>query len=86
MTTEAELIGRYITQELMLGSERELEPEQSLISTGILDSLALMQVILFLETEFAIKVEDGEVIPEHFQTIGRITRFVKSKQQASAAG
>jgi acyl carrier protein len=53
--------------------------DQSLIATGILDSLALLKLIFFLEERFAIKIADGEVTPAHFETIDRITGYLEAK-------
>jgi acyl carrier protein len=81
METEA-IITRFISDELLRGDgEVSLEPDSSLISTGILDSLALLKLLLFIEERFQVKVEDGEVNPSNFETINRIKAFVESKSE-----
>jgi acyl carrier protein len=42
---------------------------------GSVDSLALNQLIGFLEDEFEIEVEDDDMREEHFSTVGTITRL-----------
>ena len=83
METES-AIERFISRELLRGdSGAPLEPHASLISTGILDSLALLKLILFIEEHFGIKVQDGDVIPGNFETIERITAFIqRNKREA----
>jgi acyl carrier protein len=84
METEA-IITRFISEELLRGDgEISLEPNGSLISTGILDSLALLKLLLFIEERFGLKVEDGEVNPSNFETINRIKAFIESKKTEAA--
>jgi acyl carrier protein len=80
METEA-ILTRFISDELLRGKDEvSLEPNGSLISTGILDSLALLKLLLFIEERFGLKVQDGEVNPSNFETINRIKAFIESKK------
>ncbi len=72
---------QFISEELLLGTRQDgIFPEESLISSGILDSLALLRLILFLEEEFGVTIEDGEVRPENFETIEAMKSFLKQKR------
>jgi acyl carrier protein len=76
-------VEKFITEELLLGNRTQtIDLDQDLIGTGFLDSLAVMQLILFIEERFKVKVADGEVLPDNFRTIERIIEFVESKQSA----
>ncbi len=59
-------------------------PDQSLIGDGILDSLALLKLLQFLEERFGIEVEDGDVVPANFETIEQIAAFVERKRDVRA--
>jgi len=84
METEA-IITKFISEELSSGGGQvSLEPDGSLISTGILDSLALLKLLLFIEERFGLKVKDGEVTPRNFETINRITAFIEGKRRQAA--
>jgi acyl carrier protein len=75
------IVTRFIIEELLRGNVSvSVERNTSLISTQILDSLALLKLLLFIEERFGIKVEDGEVIPGNFETVNRIRAFVESKK------
>ena len=75
------VIERFIVGDLLLGSNQtELDLNQPLISSGILDSLALLQLMSFIKQQFGVAVQDGEVIPDNFQTIRRISTFIEGKQ------
>jgi acyl carrier protein len=76
-------VEKFITEELLLGSRpQKIELDHDLIGTGFLDSLAVMQLILFIEERFNVKVADGEVLPDNFRTMARIVEFVENKQRA----
>jgi acyl carrier protein len=57
----------------------QLTESTPLISTGILDSIATLKLVIFLEEHFSIAIEAHEADPEHFETIDRIARLVRSK-------
>lgn len=78
--TISQTLEKYITQEIMLASDRQrLDPQQSLIAGGILDSLALLRLIQFIEEQFGITVNDGDVVPDNFETLAAAEAFVKNK-------
>ena len=77
------IINTYISRELI--SKPELLPlkdDTPLLETGILDSLALLRLLVFLEEEFNVPVDDFEVIPENFETIDSICAYVRSRQNS----
>jgi acyl carrier protein len=81
-----EIILDFIRKELLRGDGQvSLEPNASLISTGILDSLALLKLLLFIEERFSLKVKDGEVHPSNFETVDRITAFIEGKKKEAGA-
>jgi acyl carrier protein len=74
-------IERFIIDELLLGDDRTtLDPDESLISSGVLDSLALLRLIAFLEDQMGVVAEDAEVVPENFETVNQIKLFIERKK------
>jgi acyl carrier protein len=61
--------------------KRSLVPDEDLLERGILDSLGVMKLIVFIEKTFGIRVNDEEVVPENFQTINIIAKFIEQKMQ-----
>jgi acyl carrier protein len=82
MSTES-TIERFIVDEIMIGAEKtNIEPEQSLLESGILDSLALLRLIGFIEDQYEITIEDGEVTPDNFDSIASIKNFLVQKSKS----
>jgi acyl carrier protein len=70
----------FIRETFPVAAESELAPEQSLIDSGVLDSIGVLNLMNWLEREFSIFVEDYEVIPENVDGIDRLVRYVESKR------
>ena len=58
-----------------------LAPDEDLLAQGLIDSLGIIKLTAALEKEFGIKVADEDVVPENFQSLASIARFVEKKRQ-----
>ena len=74
-------IERFIVQEILFGRMEHIAPDESLINSGILDSVTLLQLISFIEEQFDITVEDEEVTADNFETIQIMREFIVKKQE-----
>lgn len=61
---------------------RQIGPDTSLLDSGFIDSTGILELVMFLETEFGIVVTDEEVVPTHFESVRAITAFVDAKRRA----
>lgn len=57
--------------------------EQPLLEGGLIDSLGILEVVSFIETEFNIAVADEELLPENFGSVRSLSIFVKHKTNNS---
>jgi acyl carrier protein len=58
---------------------RKIGDETQLFEEGIFDSMGLLNLISFLETEFNIKVADSELDTANFGSLNAIVSFLDSK-------
>jgi acyl carrier protein len=71
----------FILSQFLPGEDPSaLTDSTPLMTTGILDSLATLKLITYLEEEFGIRVEAHEADAENLNTLADITRFVTSKR------
>jgi acyl carrier protein len=63
-----------------LGKE-SLDPDKDLLANGIIDSLGVIRLIVSLEDAFGIEVRDEDVVPENFQSLNCLAKFVEQKMQ-----
>jgi acyl carrier protein len=59
--------------------KREIGPNDSLFASGIVDSLGVLELVSVLEQEFSVTLQDDDLVPENFQTIGAIVAFMRRK-------
>ena len=78
----ADKITGFIKEEVVLDDDASLNNEAPLLE-GILDSMALMQLVAFLEEEFDIEIDDTEVTAENFRTVADIERLVDARLTAA---
>ncbi len=73
-------VRRHITDQYLSRSGlEEVGDDEPLLDSGIVDSMGIIQLVGFLESEFDIEVDDDEILPEHFETMAGITAFVTTK-------
>ena len=76
------IVNSFISCELVNRADLlPLKNDTPLVESGVLDSLALLSLLVFLENEFNISVDDYEVVPENFNTIDAICAYVRSRQK-----
>ena len=74
----------FILNEFLPGEDpAELTDATALLTTGILDSIAVLKVVTFLEKQFGIAIEPHEAVVENLDTLSDITRLVMLKKTAS---
>lgn len=75
-----ETLLKYISEQLLNNElEEELEVNDDLLGDGILDSLTMMKLILFIEKEYNIKVPPQDMIIENFMSVGHISTYLAAK-------
>ena len=60
-----------------------IQDDQSLMNGGILDSTGILELIMFVEEKFGMKVADAEMLPENFDSVSAIAAFIAQKKRAA---
>ena len=69
----------YLKQRI--GSGTPLSDEHDIFKLGLVNSLFALQLVMFLEMEFDIKIENEDLELSNFNTVNNIEQFVSRKQQ-----
>lgn len=72
-----EKIRSYVADNFLFGDTSQLNANDSFLDRGIIDSTGILEIVLFLEEEFGIKVADHEMLPENLDSIANIVRYVE---------
>lgn len=75
-----ETVRRFLGERFLFDAEAAIDPARSLIETGVLDSTGVMELVVFLEKCFAIKIADADLVPENLDGLARIASFVDRKR------
>jgi acyl carrier protein len=71
----------FISENFILDGE-DLEGDASLSGEGVLDSMGVLELIMFVEERFGYKVPDEDTLPENFDSIDRIVRYLDQRVTA----
>jgi len=72
----------FLLEKFPLARTSHVSRDTSLLESGILDSLGILDVVAFLESEFAITIADEELVPDNFRSLGTLSAFVRQKSGA----
>ena len=76
-------VKQFILAEFLPGEDpEELTEETTLFSSGLLDSIASLKLVTFLEKEFSISVAPHDIVADNLDTLTAIEKFVESKKAA----
>ena len=76
-------IRSFIQDELMFGDASVSIEDETPLCDGIIDSIALMDLVGFLEERFEIQIDDRDLVAENFRSLSAIEALVtRRKEQA----
>ena len=80
MTIEDQ-IKEYIAKNLLFSSDGfKYGDDASFLEEGIVDSQGVMELVLFVEENFNVEVKDTEIVPDNFDSVSRLSSFIRRKQ------
>lgn len=79
MTDRKRLVRSFIVDNLLFGDDSGLEDDTPFFAEGVVDSTGFLELVLFLEETFEIRLEDDEVVPENLDSLNLIERFLEKK-------
>ena len=78
-------IRSYIVDNILFGDAERLDENVSFQESGILDSTGFLELVTFVEERFGVDIADDELVPEHFDTLHKMSTFVEHKMADRAA-
>ncbi|HEX6271158.1 MAG TPA: acyl carrier protein [Anaerolineales bacterium] len=80
MSDVSEQLSAFITIKILKQPDRAIEPSESLISSGLIDSFSLMDLALFVEDTFGVRIEDTELNAETFDNLAQLESLIESRK------
>lgn len=79
-----EILQTHIAETILFSTSYPYKNTDSFMENGVLDSMNVIELVVFLEQRFGVQVADHEIIPDNFDSIDKLASFVRSKQQVAA--
>lgn len=67
-------VHEFIVANFLFGAG-DVDDHASLLDEGVIDSMGVLEIVVFLEDELGVAVADDEVVPEVFDSIDAISAF-----------
>jgi acyl carrier protein len=69
----------FVITNFLFGQPLDLQPDDSLLDKGVIDSTGILELVAFLGERYAIHVDDEDLIPDNLESIRNIAAFVVRK-------
>lgn len=79
---QAKAIREFIITNFLFGDGTTLRDDTSFLDSGIIDSTGILELIMFVEGEYRIKVAPEDAVPENLDSVNRVARYVEQKLAA----
>ena len=80
MKSVEERICAYIAENILFSNNGyPHSDEASFLEEGIVDSMGIMELVMFVEEQFGITVEDEELVPDNFDSVSRLAAYIRAK-------
>ncbi|RJP51825.1 MAG: acyl carrier protein [Anaerolineaceae bacterium] len=73
-------LAKFIAEKILKQANKVIQPEEALISSGLIDSFSLMDLALFVEDTFNVRIEDTELNAQTFDNLAQLAQLIASRQ------
>lgn len=80
MTNTIEQLAKFLSDDILKQPDRVIAPDEALISSGLIDSFSLMDVALFVEDTFGVRIEDTELNADTFDNLTQLASLIESRK------
>ena len=74
------ILETYIAEKILKQAGRRIPADAALISSGMIDSFSLMDLALFVEDTFGVRIEDTELNANTFDSLTQLASLIQSRQ------
>lgn len=75
-------VANYIAENILFSRNGYPYPsDASFLENGIIDSMNVLELVMFVEEKFKVKVDDSEIVPENFDSVSKLAAYITSKKQ-----
>lgn len=75
-----EKLAKYIAVEFLKQPDRIVAPDEPLLSSGLIDSFHLVDLSLYVENNFGVRIDDAELNASSFDNLNQLVAFIQSRK------
>ncbi len=80
MTEMISSLGTFIASKILKQPNRSIGADEALISSGLIDSFSLMDLALYVEDTFGVRIEDTELNADTFDNLTQLAALIDSRK------
>jgi acyl carrier protein len=81
MTDIVSKLESFIAGKILKQPGRKIGAEEALISAGLIDSFSLMDLALFVEDTFGVRIADTELNAQTFDSLAQLSQLIESRMR-----
>lgn len=82
MSEVAGLLKSYISENILFSDNGfPYDDQDSFLEKGVVDSINILEIVMFIEEKFDFTINDSELIPDNFDSIKKLSEFIQKKMK-----
>ncbi len=73
-------LAEYLAKDILKQPGRVIQPEEALLSSGLIDSFHLVDLALYVEDNFGVHIDDSELNASTFDSLDQLAGLIQSRQ------
>lgn len=74
------ILAEYIAAEILKQPSRAIGADEPLLSSGLIDSFHLVDLGMFVEDKFGVRIDDAELNASTFDTLNQLAALIRSRK------
>ncbi len=74
------VLSKYIAGEILKQPDRGISPDEALLSSGLINSFHLVDLGLYVEDTFGVRIDDTELNASTFDTLNQLAALIQSRK------
>jgi acyl carrier protein len=74
------MIRKYIAENFLFSKDGYPHSDDaSFLNEGIIDSMNVLELVMFIETNFHVQVPDQDIVPDNFDSVTKLANYIRSR-------
>ncbi|MCM2375135.1 acyl carrier protein [Aporhodopirellula aestuarii] len=71
----AQRIQQWVIAHFPAAAQQNISIDDSLLDSGIVDSMGTLEIVEYLEDELGVEVSDDDMVADHFESVSSIAKY-----------